>query len=79
VTEEHGTNRCLKAMASGLTTIDFRHNHDVFPRVDELTLGTIKNSCKRNREFIERNHSVEIVAKTLMETYYSLEVNTIES
>ena len=57
---------CLEAMSCGLTTIDYRHHAGYLSRVDELHP---KEEGRKNREFVERNHAAEIVAKQLAEIW----------
>jgi hypothetical protein len=63
---------CLEAMSCGLATIDYRHHAGYLgylSRVDELLSLGIKEEGRKNREFVERNHAAEIVAKQLAEIW----------
>jgi len=62
---------CLEAMACGLAVIG--HEDCALSRVDELlSSDKIEEEGKRNREFVERNHAAEMVAKQLAKIWVSL-------
>jgi hypothetical protein len=66
---------CLEAMASGLATIDYRHNksmESLASRLDELDLPGIYIAGMYNHNYIKENHNAAIIAKTLTTLYQKI-------
>lgn len=69
---------CLEAMASGLATIDYRHNKSVESlanRLEELDLPGIYIAGMYNRNYIKENHNAQTTAKTLTSIYRKIMEN----
>ena len=62
---------CLEAMSCGLAVISYKDWPNPLSKIDKLSLEKVKDEGEKNREFVKRTHSVEIVAKKLMKIYRS--------